>query len=162
VTIKIKSARALGEVIKNNAREKGYFLNNVDTERVDFLIDGLFKNLDRYGYISCPCRLSSGKYAGDEDLICPCEYMEEDVKEFGACFCGLYVSKEVSEGKKEFVPVRERRSPKKTFAVISQNGDKKIDAVVWRCPICGYRAAGEKVTEKCRKCGAAASVFEKM
>jgi len=161
VTIKLKSAQALGGVIKNNASLKGYFLNNVDKERVDFLIDGLFLNLNRYGYISCPCRLSSGKYYKDEDLICPCDYMEYDVKEYGACFCGLYVSKDIFDGKKEFAPVPERRSPKKTFAVISKDENKKVDDIVWRCPICGYRISGEKVTEKCPKCNASPQVFER-
>ena len=162
MTIKLKSAEALGEVIKNNASLKNYFLNNADKERVGFLVDGLFLNLNRYGYISCPCRLSSGKYGKDEDLICPCDYMEEDVKQYGSCFCGLYVSKDVFYGKKEFAPVAEHRPAKKTFAVISRGEDKNTGGIIWRCPVCGYRISGEKVTEKCPKCNASAQAFEKI
>lgn len=43
----------------------------------------------------------------------PCWYRKPDIDEYGACFCALYVSKEVAEGKRspDFVP--ERRPPEK-------------------------------------------------
>jgi len=45
--------------------------------------------------------------------VCPCEYREADVAEFGACFCGLYVSKGWLEGTVEKVVVPERRPVEK-------------------------------------------------
>ena len=64
----------------------------------------------------CPCRLASGDSKKDRDILCPCEYREADVKEYGSCYCNLYVSAEWNEGKipHEYVP--ERRPPEKAFA----------------------------------------------
>ncbi|MEM3551946.1 MAG: ferredoxin-thioredoxin reductase catalytic domain-containing protein [Candidatus Bathyarchaeia archaeon] len=42
---------------------------------------------------SCPCRLASGILELDRDIICPCDYRDLDVAEFGACYRGLYVRK---------------------------------------------------------------------
>ena len=48
--------------------------------------------------MACPCRLASGDFALDRDVICPCVYREPDVAEHGACFCGLYLSKALHAG----------------------------------------------------------------
>ena len=61
-------------------------------------MEALQLNRERYGYMACPCRIASGDREGDRDIICPCEYREADVKEFGSCYCNLYVSKEWNEG----------------------------------------------------------------
>ena len=49
-------------------------------------------NEKRYGYWACPCRLASGKREKDLDIICPCDYRDDDLNEFGCCYCSLYVS----------------------------------------------------------------------
>ncbi len=100
-------AKALYEKLKKVQEPKGYFFSN-DDERVMELLDSLLINKDRYGYMVCPCRLASGDRENDRDIICPCEYREPDVAEFGSCYCNLYVSKEWNEGKieKEYVPER--------------------------------------------------------
>jgi len=90
------------------AQRKGCYLNP-DTEFVKGIARGLLVNQKRYGYMSCPCRLALRDGRKDLDIICPCVYMPPDVKEFGTCYCGLYVSKEVKEGKKEVRPIPERR-----------------------------------------------------
>ena len=79
------------------------------------LLDALLVNKERYGYMVCPCRLASGDRDNDRDIICPCDYREPDVAEFGSCYCNLYVSNEWNEGKidQEYVP--ERRPPEKMF-----------------------------------------------
>ena len=58
--------------------------------------------------MACPCRLAKEDREADKDIICPCDYRDEDVKEFGSCYCGLYVSQEWNEGKiqQQFVPER--------------------------------------------------------
>ncbi|MDR0617896.1 MAG: hypothetical protein LBG23_03960 [Endomicrobium sp.] len=94
----IKSAQELRVLLEKNAKDKNYYLNP-DMAFVDALLEGLIKNLNRYGYSSCPCRLSTGNYELDSDLICPCVYMENDVQKYGSCFCALYVSKDVYENK---------------------------------------------------------------
>jgi rubrerythrin len=49
----------------------------------------------------------------DRDVICPCDYRDPDVLEYGACYCALYISKEISEKKLPISPVPERRPPEK-------------------------------------------------
>jgi len=157
---KISSVVELFAFLKDNAKENNYFFN-WDKERVDALLDGLFTNLNRYGYISCPCRLSSGNYEKDEDIVCPCVYMESDVAKYGACFCGLYVSKDIFENKRPYPVVPENRPKEKIFAVINKSKDASND-IRWRCTICGYIHKGNNPPEKCPKCGAAKSFFTKM
>ncbi|UCE78534.1 MAG: ferredoxin:thioredoxin reductase [Nitrospiraceae bacterium] len=102
----------LYEILRSVQEPKGYFFNN-DTKTVHELLDGLLLNKKRYGYMSCPCRLASGNREQDKDIICPCVYREPDVKEYGSCYCGLYVSSDWNEGKKEHVFIPERRPPDK-------------------------------------------------
>jgi ferredoxin-thioredoxin reductase catalytic subunit len=104
----------LYEALKKAQEPKGYYFNN-DRERVDELLKSLITNRERYGYMSCPCRLASGDREKDQDIICPCHYREADVAEYGSCYCNFYVSKEWNDGKidKEYVP--ERRPPEKMF-----------------------------------------------
>ena len=76
------------------------------------------ENKKTLGYQSCPCRLAAGNRDLDRDLICPCDYAPVDVKEFGACFCNLYMRSDYYETiNKEFVSVPERRSDEKEQAV---------------------------------------------
>jgi ferredoxin-thioredoxin reductase catalytic chain len=105
-------AKELYEKLKKVQEPKGYYFSN-NHERVMELLDALLVNKDRYGYMVCPCRLASGDRDNDRDIICPCDYREPDVAEFGSCYCNLYVSQEWNDGKidEEYVP--ERRPPEK-------------------------------------------------
>jgi len=76
------------------------------------LVSGLLENQNRYGYWACPCRLAAGKKDLDRDIICPCDYWEQDVAEFGACYCGLFVSEKVATGEMRQLTVPERRPTK--------------------------------------------------
>lgn len=91
---------------------KGYFLNR-DRERVFGLLRGLLVNKERYGYMSCPCRLATGDREKDTDIICPCIYRAPDVEEYGSCYCNLYVSKDWNENNIPHLYVPERRPPGK-------------------------------------------------
>ena len=102
----------LYEMLKKVQEPKGYYFSS-DTERVDDLIEALITNRDRYGYMSCPCRLASGDREHDRDIICPCVYRAPDVEEYGSCYCNLYVSREWLEGKIPHTYVPERRPPEK-------------------------------------------------
>jgi len=101
-------AEQLYEMLKKVQEPQSYFFNK-DKERVFDLLTGLLINKERYGYMSCPCRLASGNYEKDKDIICPCVYRAPDVKEYGSCYCNLYVSNEWNEGKIPHVYVPERR-----------------------------------------------------
>jgi ferredoxin-thioredoxin reductase catalytic chain len=102
----------LYDTLKKIQEAKGYYFSN-DQEHVYGLLESLLLNKDRYGYMVCPCRLASGDREADKDIICPCVYREPDVKEFGSCYCNLYVSKAWNDGAiaHEYVP--ERRPPEK-------------------------------------------------
>jgi ferredoxin-thioredoxin reductase catalytic chain len=101
-------AKGLFEQLKRIQEAKGYFFNR-DMDKTMFLIEGLITNRERYGYMCCPCRLAKDDVDADRDIICPCDYREPDVKEFGSCYCGLYVSSEWNEGKVDHLYVPERR-----------------------------------------------------
>ena len=106
-------ARTLYEQLKKLQEPKGYFFNK-DIEGMTIpLMESLIDNKDRYGYMACPCRLANGTYEADRDIICPCVYRGPDVEEYGACYCGLYVSEAWNNGDIERVTVPERRPPEK-------------------------------------------------
>jgi len=106
------SVKALYEQLKKIQEPKGYLFYK-DQQRVFELIEGLITNKERYGYMACPCRLASGDREKDRDIICPCVYREPDVREFGSCYCNLYVSREWNEGTVPHVYIPERRPPDK-------------------------------------------------
>jgi ferredoxin-thioredoxin reductase catalytic subunit len=110
-------ARELFDKLGPIQAAKGYHFNP-DTAMVMELMAGLLVNKGRYGYMACPCRLASGNFELDRDVICPCVYREADVAEAGACFCGLYVSAAVRDGEVPLPVVPERRPPEKTLAAL--------------------------------------------
>jgi len=108
----MSKAEELYETLKNLQETKGFFFSR-DKERVPDLLEALIVNKERYGYMCCPCRLSSGDREKDKDIICPCVYREHDVREYGSCYCNLYVSKEWNEDRIPHRYVPERRPPGK-------------------------------------------------
>jgi ferredoxin-thioredoxin reductase catalytic subunit len=100
----------LYESLKKVNEPRGYFFNR-DKNLVYELLDALIQNRKTYGYMACPCRLASGDRENDRDIFCPCDYREPDVAEYGACYCGLYVSKAYNQGEIEPEYVPERRDP---------------------------------------------------
>ncbi len=106
------NADKLYEQLKSVQEPKGYYFNK-DKDFVMDLLESLLANKERYGYMACPCRLASGDREKDKDIICPCAYREADVREYGSCYCGLYVSEAWNAERiaHEYVP--ERRPPEK-------------------------------------------------
>ncbi len=107
--ITLKKVRQRAE---KDAKSHGYYLNP-DSQFLEVLLKGLMQNEDRYGYPSCPNRLSTGKFEFDRDIICPCDYREPDIKEYGYCYCALYVRKDVFEGKIPIHQIPDRRPTEK-------------------------------------------------
>ncbi len=105
----------LFEMLRKIQEPKGYYFNK-DRERVFELLEALLVNKGRYGYMSCPCRLASGEGDKDRDIICPCIYREPDVREYGSCYCNLYVSRDWNEERIPHAYVPERRSPEKVLS----------------------------------------------
>ncbi len=104
----------LYEQLRSIQEPKGYYFNR-DKKKVFELLEGLLINKDRYGYMCCPCRLASADRDWDKDIICPCVYREADVREYGSCYCNLYVSKEWNEGSRPVEYVPERRPVEKAL-----------------------------------------------
>jgi ferredoxin-thioredoxin reductase catalytic subunit len=102
----------LYEMLKKVQEPKGFFFNR-DKDWALTILNDLLVNKKRYGYTSCPCRLATGDRDKDRDIFCPCAYRQEDVKEYGSCYCNLYVSREWNEGKIEHRYVPEKRPPEK-------------------------------------------------
>ena len=75
----------LYEKLSHEAIDGGYHLNP-DASFTKELIKGLLVNEKRYGYWACPCRLASGNRNEDLDIICPCDYRDPDLTEYGTCF----------------------------------------------------------------------------
>ena len=104
----------LYQALKKSQEAKGIYFNK-DKELVFELLESLILNKNRYGYMACPCRLACGNREKDKDIICPCVYRAPDLVEFGACFCGLYISTQLHNGERESEYVPERRPPEKIF-----------------------------------------------
>ena len=159
-------ARRLMVRLKEEGSAAGYFLNP-DEEFVLELMAGLLANEERYGYGSCPCRLSDGEREKDLDIICPCDYRDADLDEFGACYCALYVSEAVYRGKDQVRPVPERRdAPGDVTADSAIHDDELVGFTrsgipVWRCKVCGYLCARAKPPLKCPICKADKDRFER-
>ncbi|TKJ28428.1 MAG: ferredoxin:glutaredoxin reductase [Chloroflexi bacterium B3_Chlor] len=157
-------ARALYERLKSEAEGAGYFLN----PDVDFVLDlmaGLLTNEERYGYQACPCRLAEGVREKDLDIICPCDYRDPDLDEYGACYCALYVSEEIALGQKEVEPVPERRGTEPEPVGEEQEeplvGFTRSGMPVWRCKVCGYLCARPQPPLKCPICKVDRDRFER-
>jgi ferredoxin-thioredoxin reductase catalytic subunit len=172
---------AILEKMKKNAEDNGYFICP-DESLLDDLMDGLATNEDRFGYGPCPCRIASGLKLYDSDIICPCEYRDVDVDEFGMCYCGLFVSKEISEDPSKLKSIPDRRPVEAQDAALEakekaekgelekpsepethekiQVGTDSKGLPIWRCVVCGYLCARELPPPICPICKAKADRFE--
>lgn len=79
------NADKLLEALKKIQEAKGYLFSH-DRSKLFDLLEGLLVNRDRYGYMSCPCRLASGNREWDRDIICPCVYRDDDLRDYGRCY----------------------------------------------------------------------------
>lgn len=146
------------EKLRSDAVSGGYKLNS-DKEFVEGLVSGLLVNQERYGIESCPCRLLTGAPEDNIDIICPCVYRDDDLAEYGACFCALYVTGNENERKQ----VPERRPPlserKKTQ--VSKTAPSFLAYPVYRCSVCGYLCAMSHPPRICPICKAGSERFER-
>ena len=104
----------LYKALKNSLKGKNIYFNK-DKDLVFELLEALILNKNRFGYMACPCRLACGDRENDKDIICPCEYREADLQEYGACFCGLYTSGKLHNNEIESQYIPERRPVEKIY-----------------------------------------------
>jgi ferredoxin-thioredoxin reductase catalytic subunit len=155
-----------------DAKSRGYHLNP-DPGFLQNLLEGLRENEERYGYPSCPCRMSSGVFELDRDIICPCDYRDPDVEEYGSCYCCLYVDDEIHEGRKEATPIPERRPTEKQLRAYGLEGEEptgpkgipskamvaKMGRKLFYCRQCGYVVFREEPPYVCPICRAKREMF---
>lgn len=150
--------------LDKDAESGGYHLNK-NPDFVKDLVKGLIVNEKRYGYQACPCRLATGRKSEDLDIICPCDYRDSDLNEYGTCYCGLYVSQEIIDGKRNLGSIPERRLPKEKRIKIEQKKTGNIITTlskpVWRCKVCGYLCARDEPPEICPICKVKKDRFER-
>ena len=148
--------------LNQEAEASGYHLNP-DIEFTKDLVKGLLTNEHRYGYWACPCRLATGTKSDDIDIVCPCDYRDADLNEFGMCYCALYVSQKVVNKKQEIQPIPERRFFKnnKETTSISIENMSSLSKPIWRCRVCGYLCGRDEPPEVCPICKAKKDRFEK-
>lgn len=153
--------------LAREAEAGGYHINP-DNDTTYGLVHGLIVNEQRYGYASCPCRLASGEAGNDLDIVCPCFYRDPDLEAYGTCYCGLYVSRDVLDGKKQAGPIPERRPPeperdtmKAEKRVAKQQSAGDLPLPVWRCRVCGYLCARDAPPETCPICKAKKERFQR-
>lgn len=157
----------LYERLYKEAEVGGYHLNP-DVEFTKDLVEGLLVNEKRYGYWACPCRLATGVKFEDMDIICPCDYRDADILEYGSCYCALYVSTPALKGEKSIQSIPERRPPnREDRAQIKEKLTKPtgspsgLSKPVWRCKVCGYLCARDGPPEICPICKAKKDRFER-
>jgi ferredoxin-thioredoxin reductase catalytic chain len=161
-----------------DAKTYGYYLTPQQDLLMMFL-EGLKTNEERYGYPSCPCRLASGNLEFDRDIICPCDYRDPDVAEYGACYCRLYVNKAVFESQ-NLPEVPERRPIEKQQRAygtpitkqpdVSQQkaaqqpstGKSEVKKKLWYCRQCGYVVYREDPPYVCPICKAKREMFSEL
>jgi ferredoxin-thioredoxin reductase catalytic subunit len=152
---------ALRMRLEQEAESAGYHLNP-DLEFTRSLAYGLLINEGRYGYRACPCRLANGDAAQDRDVVCPCDYRDADLLDWGSCFCGLYVSAEIREGKMSLAAVPERRpsAAERTRVPDAPRLGRVLGLPVWHCRVCGYLCARQRPPAVCPICKATSDRFE--
>ena len=163
INISQESIDRLYEKLNREAVSGGYRLNT-DVEFAKSLIKGILINEARYGYWNCPCRLASGNKAEDLDIICPCDYRDPDLNQFGACYCALYVSEEAAKGEKPINSIPERRPPpaeRKKAASQPRIIPGGLSKPVWRCKVCGYLCGRDEPPDLCPICKAKKDRFER-
>jgi len=152
--------------LRRDARAGGYNLNP-DEAFTKGLVEGLLINEARYGYWACPCRLADGERALDLDIICPCDYRDPDLVDWGACYCALYVSDAVRDGAQDLAPIPDRRPPEEDREAVAASHDEELVGFtrsgipVWRCKVCGYLCARTRPPLKCPICKADQDRFER-
>jgi ferredoxin-thioredoxin reductase catalytic chain len=163
---------------ETDAKTYGYYLTP-QPDLLQMFLEGLKTNEDRYGYPSCPCRLATGNFEVDRDIICPCDYRDPDVAEFGACYCRLYVNKDIFESK-NLPEVPERRPLEKQGrayglknVLTTTQGESKpsssttpqlaknpeVKKKLWYCKQCGYVVYREDPPYICPICKAKKEMF---
>lgn len=70
--------------------EKNNYLMNPSWMMATNLKSNLCEMDATFGKRYCPCFEPSGDKELDKKMMCPCEYVEDEIKEYGTCHCALF------------------------------------------------------------------------
>jgi len=165
-----------------DAKTYGYYLTP-QQDLLQMFLEGLKANEERYGYPVCPCRLGTGNIDLDRDIICPCDYRDPDVAEYGSCYCRLYVTKAVYESQNlpevperrpqekiaraYGVPTAAPQAPQQSTVAPTPETSKpqpppkqpEVKKKLWYCKQCGYVVYREDPPYICPICKAKREIF---
>ena len=90
-----KFRAALERVTRNAERyaERAGFALQPDRAQRDYVLQGLARNLVKYGKAYCPCREVTGDPQKDRVNICPCRTHRAEIEQAGQCECGLFTAR---------------------------------------------------------------------
>lgn len=106
----------------------------------------------------------------DRDIICPCDYRDPDVQEFGTCYCCFYVDETAYE-RGAADPIPERRPQEKQMRALMVAGDEDnqeaapgetegvTEMTLHYCRVCGYVVFREEPPYVCPICRAKREMF---
>ena len=84
------------KISKEYAKKAGFVLNK-DKKQLSYILKGLKKNEEKYGFRFCPCRVVTGDFDKDRLIICPCIYHKQEIKDARHCLCRLFFSKSAAQ-----------------------------------------------------------------
>ena len=170
----MRAVKEMEAELAADAEKTGYILNP-DREILEGIIEGLAINEEKLGYWNCPCRIASGDRLADFDIICPCEYRDPDLEEYGRCYCALYVTQDYIDKGMPTDPIPERRPESRQSRAAGSDGVEGVQQIqvdadaqkatdreikVWRCQVCGYLCAMPRAPRICPICRAKRERFE--
>ena len=87
-----KFRAALAQVTQRAERyaERAGLALQPDAAQRDYVLQGLARNLIKYGKAYCPCREVTGDPEKDRANICPCRTHRAEIEESGQCECALF------------------------------------------------------------------------
>jgi ferredoxin-thioredoxin reductase catalytic chain len=89
----INTVEAMVKVWEDFTKEKEFKIVE-DREIMETLAKGELENMKSKGLKYCPCRITTGSFEKDLSLICPCNFLVQKTwKEYGECWCGLFVKR---------------------------------------------------------------------
>ncbi|MHA1204744.1 MAG: ferredoxin-thioredoxin reductase catalytic domain-containing protein [Candidatus Heimdallarchaeaceae archaeon] len=112
---KSKTFEEVKKYVQNIAKKKNWKLHPNNDGTLDMLIQGLKDNYNRIGYFNCPCRDTNENIQLDRDICCPCDYAEEDINEYGRCYCALFFKKDYDFTKNQEIEMIPERRPKDRY-----------------------------------------------
>ncbi len=114
--------------------------------------------------------MASGTFELDRDIICPCDYRDPDVEEYGTCYCSFYVDEAAYE-RGSADPIPERRPQEKQMRALMTDGDEEhqkavtgesaraTERTLLYCKVCGYVVFREEPPYVCPICRAKMEMF---